>query len=487
LFYRRSKREKVIVNDLNDSTIDQRATIERLLYTRYESTDFLSNLPTCECTQSTGQWLADAGVICSNCGTRVTNQLEQDLEPLVWMRKPKFVKGLINPNGWTMISTRFKLKGFDVIQWYCDVNYRPPRAIPEELNQVIAITKKYPRGYNNFITNFDDIVRELLNLKVYRKSPQKKREETDALPQMIAMYRDCLFSDYLPLPNRALIVLEDTNLGTYSDSTLTVAVDAMYTMVNIDSEMKGYNERQQENRTIKTIVSLAKFYSELYAKRIAPKEGIFRKHVYGTRSHWSFRGVIQSLTDQHDYDEVHISWGIGVSVLRLHLTNKLLRMSWTPTEIDKYLNEHAQKYSSLLDRLFKELIAESPYKGIPIIFQRNPSLERGSAQAMFITKVKAEADVPTISMSILAVSGFNADFDGDQQNGTLCMDHVTTEDLQRLAPHMSTFGFDGVRTITRNLSIPKPVVTTISNWLHWKEEPLTAEQEALMDAIPEMA
>lgn len=65
------------------------------------------------------------------------------------------------------------------------------------------------------------------------------------------------------------------------------------------------------------------------------------------------------------------------------------------------------------------------------------------------------------------------------------MDHITTEQLQRLAPHMSTFGFDGVRTITRNLSIPKPVVTTISNWLHWKEEPLTAEQESLMDAIPE--
>lgn len=412
LFYRRTKREKVIVNDLNDSTKNQRDTIEKLLYTRYESTDFLSNLPSCDCGKSEGQWLADMGVVCSNCNTHVINQLEQDLEPRVWMRAPKKVTALINPNFWTMLTTRFKLKGFDVIQWYCDVTYRPPRAIPEELNQVIAITKKYPRGYNNFIKKFDEIIAELLNLKVYRKSPQKKREEVDALPEMIRQYRDCLFSDYLPLPNRALIVLEDTNLGTYSDSTLTVAVDAMFTMVNIDSELKGLSERQQENRTVKTIVNLAKFYSELYAKRLAPKEGVFRKHVYGTRSHWSFRGVIQSLTDMHDYDEVHISWGIGIAVLRLHLTNKLLRMAWTPTEIDKYLNEHAQKHSPLLERLFEELIEECPYKGIPIIFQRNPSLERGSAQAMFITKVKTEADVPTVSMSILAVSGFNADFDG---------------------------------------------------------------------------
>jgi ApbE superfamily uncharacterized protein (UPF0280 family) len=44
------------------------------------------------------------------------------------------------------------------------------------------------------------------------------------------------------------------------------------------------------------------------------------------------------------------------------------------------------------------------------------------------------------------------------------------------------------RTVSRNLSMPKTVIATISNWIHW-DEPEQADPEVLrrMAAIPEAA
>lgn len=78
------------------------------------------------------------------------------------------------------------------------------------------------------------------------------------------------------------------------------------------------------------------------------------------------------------------------------------------------------------------------------------------------------------------------DFDGDQLNCTLSLDLVTAHDLYRLAPHQSVFDLNAPRTISRNLSMPKTVIATISNWLGW-DEPEEADPEVLrrMAMIPE--
>jgi hypothetical protein len=98
--------------------------------------------------------------------------------------------------------------------------------------------------------------------------------------------------------------------------------------------------------------------------------------------------------------------------------------------------------------------------------QRNPSLERGSAQLVYITKVKTVVEIPTVSISILDVKGLNADFDGDQLNFTPCLDTYTTQELRGLAPFMSAFGLDTPRKVSSNLAQPKPVIATTANFVH---------------------
>jgi hypothetical protein len=482
LFHDGLKRVPQIVNDYNESTKEEKLAFNKLIYTKY-SGDLLSNLPTCECGELAGEYLVDPKnpVICPNCHTPVKPQIEQELQPMIWIRKPNGVQQLINPIVWTMLRDRFTKSNFEVVRWMCDTTYKPPGKIPANvLDPVLALN--YKRGYNNFVENFDNVIKALFELKPFRL----RKGEVDPLQTLLRVQRDCVFSDYLPLPNRALLVIEETNVGTYVDPTIVGAIDAIRTMTNIDSPLSSHNVRTKENRTIKTIAQIAEFYEGLHRTTLAKKEGVFRKHVFGTRSHFSFRAVISSLTDKHRYDELHIPWGIGVSVFRLHLKNKLFRRGFTPNQADAFLNKHAQLYNPELDLLFQELIAESPYPGIPVVFQRNPSLERGSAQAMFITKVKTDVDVPTVSLSILSVKGFNADFDGDQLNGTLSLDHMTAEELRALAPHKSIFGLDDPYAVSGNASMPKPVVATIANFVHWHEEDADDPEKARkMALIPE--
>ena len=399
LFHQKVKTTPYIINDMADSSEKEKQTLNNLIYTKY-STDLLSNLPACECGEVVGEY--NTGVICSICNTPVKPPIEQEIEPLVWIRSPRGVAPLLNPIVWTMLNRKFTRSGFEILRWICDTTYKPQVKVPPVMEAVQAL--EIPRGYNNFVQNFDRIIEQLFSLKVFRA----RRNTIDPLYDVLMRQRDCVFSDYLPLPNRSLLVIEETNVGTYVDPIITGAVDAIRTMTGIDSALANHSVRVKENRTIKTIAQLSEFYEDLYRYTLAKKEGIFRKHVFGTRSHFSFRAVITSLTNEHSYDELHIPWGIGISVFRIHLLNKLMKRGMTPNEGIAFLNEHAQKYHSLLDELFQLLIAECPHAGPSVCFQRNPSLERGSAQAMFITKVKTDVDIPTVSLSILAVKGFNA-------------------------------------------------------------------------------
>lgn len=460
--FHRTTKTPIIINDYAENSEDDKDSFNKLIYTKYSS-DLLSNLPSCECGEIVGEY--NVGVVCPNCHAEVASQLEQDLEPLVWMRAPRDVRGLINPIVWTMLNDEFTRSGFEILRWICDTTYKPQVRTPAIMEQVQELGIE--RGYNNFVDHFDEIVDALFELK----RGKGKKGEIHPLQALIRMQRNCIFSQFMPLPNRSLIVIEETNVGIYVDPIITGAVDAIRTMVGIDSPTANHSVRTRENRTVKTLAQLANFNDDLARSTLAKKEGIFRKHVFGTRSHFSCRGVITSTTDAHAYDEIYVPWGMGIASLSIHLTNKLLREGFDPNTAKAYLYEHSQKYSERLDRYFHELIEECPYKGLPVVFQRNPSLERGSAQAMFITKIKTMVEDPTISLSILSVVGFNADFDGDQLNCTHAIDNWTAENLQKLAPHMSVFGLDQPFAVTRNLSMPKPVVATISTWMH---DPLEA-------------
>lgn len=56
-------------------------------------------------------------------------------------------------------------------------------------------------------------------------------------------------------------------------------------------------------------------------------------------------------------------------------------------------------------------------------------------------------------------------FDGDAVGVTLSIDKYVANNLRHLAPHKNTFDLKEHRGVSGNLSIPKPVISTIANFL----------------------
>lgn len=350
------------------------------------------------------------------------NVRDQKLESLVWLKSPNGVAKLINPIVWIILSNHFKKGRFNVVHYLCDTRYPKPDKPPKIFAALDAMN--ITRGYNyfvrNFFTTFDSrgnvigpgIIEKLLTISDFRKKKQENPHEVHHILRFLEENRDKLFSDYLALPNKTLLVVEDTDMSMYVDSNVPVAIDAIDSLIGIDDPLNGFSLEVRQNRVIRGINQMSMYYQDFNKKSFSSKEGISRKHLAATRCDWSFRAVITSLTDDHRHRELHIPWGIGIGLLRLHLASKLQRRGWLPNEIFRFLSRYANEYNPLLDELFKELIAESRFPGLPTVFQRNPSLGLGSMQLFYITQVKTDADDPTVSLSILTVRSFNADFDG---------------------------------------------------------------------------
>lgn len=356
-------------------------------------------LPSCRCGISKGEF--SVGVKCTYCNTTVKSTIENDIEPTIWFRKPYGVNKLISPIIWIMLKMRFKKSGFNIIQWLTDTTYRANVKQPAVVNKIIEAG--ILRGYNNFVDNFDKIMTYLFSLKDFRK------EGTDYLQILLKEQRHLVFSDYIPIPNKSLLIIEKTNVGVYVDPIIVKAVDAIEMLVSIDKNFHDQNPRVKENRTAKAISKLGDFYESFNKTNLSPKSGQFRRHIFGTRTNFSFRAVISSQTDSHKYNTIEVPWGVGLTAFRQHHINKLLKIGMDLNSAIGLLLGHVGKYHELLDKLLNELITEAGPTGITILLGRNPSLLQGSALRKTISRFKTDPKDQTIGLSILVCKSLNAD------------------------------------------------------------------------------
>lgn len=349
----------IIINDLVDNSEEDKEAIKELVTTRYSS-DMITLLPSCRCGISKGEF--SVGVKCNYCNTVVKSTIESDIEPTIWFRKPIGVNKLISPIMWIMLKARFKKSGFNIIQWLTDTTYRANVKQPTVVNKIVEAGIQ--RGYNNFVDNFDKIMSYLFSIKDFKKDGE------DFLQRLILEKRHLVFSDYIPIPNKSLLIIEKTNVGVYVDPIIVKAVDAIQMLVSIDRNFHDQNPRVKENRTAKAISKLSDFYESFNKTNLSPKSGQFRRHIFGTRTNFAFRAVISSQTGTHKYNTIEVPWGVGLTAFRPHLINKLLKMGMDINSAIGLLLGHVEKYHPQLDIFLNELLTEAP-NGIVCILQRN--------------------------------------------------------------------------------------------------------------------
>ena len=393
------RKPPIIINDLSNDTKEAKAYINSIVTSEFTE-DMISLLPTCSCGMTKGEF--NLGVTCEICNTEVISSVEEDIEPLVWFRKPEGVLGIINPMVLMLLSKKFTKSGYNIIQWLCDNTYRAKVKQPPILHKLTELGLQ--RGYNNFVANFDQIMGVLFTLKEFGA----RNNVVDPLEPFLLSNRNKIFSDYIPIPNKSLLVIEKTNTGIYIDDMIVKGVDTIGSLISIDKDFYDQNPRVKENRTAKALFKLINFY-EMFFKSTGTKEGHFRRHIFGSRTNFSFRCVVTSVTGRHNYDELEVPWCVAITVFRPHIVNKLLKFGMELNSIIGLIYGHINKYSPLLHRVVQELIDESPDKGIYVLLNRNPTLLSGSIIRLKVTKFKTNPSDNTIGLSILAVKSLNCD------------------------------------------------------------------------------
>lgn len=455
----------VIINSFNVETLEDKQILDSLIYTYYEG-DSLNVVPTCDCKRTKGA--AKIGSKCPRCGSEIRPVSEQPLESLLYIAPPEGVKTFINPQAWTMLSKALTHGGINGLAWLCDP-YMPVGSEPHrEIRRLMDLGIE--RGINNFYDNFDEIINMLFNAGVISGTSRRQKED---LYQFIQLNRNKIFCKHLPIPSRLGFVTERSITGSFADTTMKPAIDAIRTISSTVHSITPLDLRKLQGRAVKANEYLAQYHQEYMAATLTSKRGWLRKHVFGSPLYFTFRAVISSLSERHEYDELHLPWGVAVSTYAVHLTSKMYRMinpeterPFTPNEVLRHLREHTLRYSPLLDQLFDELIAESPHKGLPVLFNRNPSLDRGSIQEFFVTKIIKDPKINAVKMSVLTLKAPNADFDGDALNGTLLLDNRLESAFRVLAPHYGVLDLDRPRQMSKNQAMAPPVASTIAQWLH---------------------
>lgn len=521
--------EPVLVNGKPVDTVKDREELHNLLVTVNEG-DTLESIPSCKATDTRGcgetKGMANLGKRCGNCGHVVAKTFDTDLASKLWVMAPMVqhvdtVTGeigerrtkLMNPLIWIILREQFSIQSptkNSLIQWLTSPNYIPKD--PDHKYFQILQQSGFERSWSFFMENYEEIITFLHKNHLGRgdKNDRKKRREVEQIYTYLMENVDVTFTDYLPIPNRVALITEKSNSGVYADKAQEDCLNAIRSICSITNAVIPMSKTKAENRIVKFQEQLSNYYDNVIKDVIGRKPGIARHHIFGSSLQLTARGVITSISDWHAYDETHFPWAMFLNLFRAHIASKLLkgnkkkgREPLTPNELKELMSYGANNYHPLLHEIIDELIDESPYrtqykidtdakgnpvgrKGIPIILQRNPSLDRQSSQLLYITKVKFE-DVHdnTIGMSVLVLKGPNADFDGDALNVLLVADRYSYENFMALSTHMGILDLHQPRSLAGKVSLPSPPASAVNNWLEEHEQELEdfyAENDGKIEA-----
>lgn len=362
-YYRSTEGDKIILNHLSPMALDDITKINESLMTVYNNTESISTMPSCECGMIKGRYML--GRACSACGTSCRESYEK-VKPLMWLKTLAPHIKFINPIFWLILRNLLDKKT-DYLRWLCDPKYNIPTNIP---NHIIGLKDELggKRSYQNVLNNIPVILMYLSNHAKYKTS--YKRANILLLLDMYHKQGNEMFSDFLPIINKKLFVMENTSKGKFVNLSVADVYDVVLMWVSAANDERA-TEKKQYDATAEAVAKLADLYLMYMKNYVVKKIGIFRKHIYGARSHFTFRSVITSMPAQHQHDEIHIPWGIAVTVFKYHILNKLIKRGYTYIEATRMRFKAVKSYDPVLHEIMNELIAESPQGKIPVILQRN--------------------------------------------------------------------------------------------------------------------
>lgn len=460
----------ILINKVPYVTVEDRKAFNSIIMTKYEN-DVLSNIPTCACgLLSLGSKLGDR---CDVCETKVEFPSEGDIDYRTWMGVPNGIRGFIIPVVWVQLTKLLNATGYNLLTYMLTSKGNPP----DNINKITVKRIKYltdinfPRGWNNFIDNFDWFIEILPALG--KISSTNNMRALAKYAEYLKSVRTRVFPKFMPLPVQVMLVLDQMNYGGgFADKkTIAGAIVAARTIADIErAHVRPLSMTQVEQKMLSVINNMVSYYVATIKTTFCSKKGWIRGCIWRSKFPWAGRAVIKSLTGPHDDREIHIPWTVGVEMFKYHIFNKLSVNGHGYLESVLIVNRAVNVYNPYVSDIIKQIIAEAPFIGFPCSFQRNPSLDRLSAQLFYITIVKEDLRDNTISMSALKVIGPHADFDGDEMNLSLFLDVVMYNQGKYLDSYYGIHDITNLGQLSKASSLPDVNLSVIGNWVNEEVE-----------------
>jgi len=362
-YFRFTTGNKLIVNHLTYMDSNDMDHINNRLTTIYNG-DTIITAPHCDCGMLKGRYLL--GVECHECETLCEDPKDKT-KPELWFESLDGSLPFINPFFWNMLNNALPGR-INVLRWLSDIRYNPKGVIPNYAILAKESVLNGNRSYIEILNNMDDLLAYLVN------STELKTKSTHSdLVLLKGIHKDHkqdIYSNYLPILNKKLFVVENTTKGIYTNLVLGDIKDAIIAWLKASKPDTTYNTKISSTGTL--VNKLAELYIKYYSKYLISKPGIFRKHVYGGRSHFTFRTVITATCGKHKHNEIVVPWLISLTTYRPHMLNKLVKRGYSYKDADNLINKHMMSYHPVIKEIQQELIDESPHEqGLPVIVNRN--------------------------------------------------------------------------------------------------------------------
>jgi len=366
----------VVLNDVPYQTEEDRAAFNSLILTTYES-DVLGSVPTCACGHT--KYGFKENKYCDNCNTPVTYPAEGNIDMRTWIRVPDGIDGFIVPEVWVQLNTHLG-GSYSIMEYLTNSRAKVPSNLTKESQKKIKYLESigWERGLNYFIRNFDKFL-EILPILTKNKALD--------YCYFLKAIRNKIFPKYLPVPTKAMLIVENTQTGAWADKrSITGAIDACRTIANISMpRSKPLTDNQIETKVVSVIANLVAYHVATIKGTFCLKKGWFRGQLYCSRSHFCMRAVITSLNVPHSYSEIHVPWAQGLEMLKVHIVSKLMQRNFSSKRAYDLVENSGNMYNKLIDEIIQELINEGPEikrvtkfeitplpcRGIMVLFQRN--------------------------------------------------------------------------------------------------------------------
>ena len=427
----------------------------------------LGFVDTCECGAVRGA--TKRGMYCQKCGTVCSSEFVDHLKHVSWVEIPSFMPPVMHPVWFQM------LKGFTGVNRgsssIIDIILNPKLPVPEALEPYIR-----GRGFQYFYEHID----EILDMIFYEYPKTKTKPNVKSMIAMRKEYRNCMFTRHMPILHSSLHTRKRDGDSLYyldqcSRDLLGVLIDS--SVLDLREHITSMSFVQSNAMMYDVYMRLMEYYKTLISFKLGKKEGILRKHVFGSRIHFSFRTVIVSQSDARPLDEILLPWGQIVAALKLPLMNFLVHRHYKSMEEALLIITHAiRHYDPLVDECLKAFIYECPDHQLPIVIGRNPTLAYGSIIQVYARDYKRDPEDETISLNACIIKPANADFDGDEMYGFFIFENWLKKALSAVHPSQLMFN-------TTNPGLASRVGLIDQNWivmLNWlREEPNAAVYEEL--------